>query len=335
MAILDDPQRLNQLDPAITRLDADAILDACVEEAARLAEAPIALVSLVMRHVQLFRAHRGLPPELALSCATSRRNSFCQFVVRDERPLVVEDTIIDSWVPQDLVERYGIRAYAGVPVRVEGQPVGTLCVIDITPRRFSPSVMTALEVLGTRVAARLSELMGNEPAEGPPAAPAERLRLLRRMARLLEGALEALGPPLEQARAAELGDESVLSSTIRSDLSAAVLCYEDLAVAARELSTEATRLSRAAPDSRIESLLLEARSLTRELDEAGPMVRLAQGALTDRVGIEAAVKAASVTRQALDFHSNALAAARRLLVAADTIDAAWPAKSTPPGEVTP
>ncbi|AKT40002.1 diguanylate cyclase [Chondromyces crocatus] len=335
MAILDDPQRLNRLDPAITRLDADAILDACVEEAARLAEAPIALVSLVMRHVQLFRAHRGLPPELALSCATSRRNSFCQFVVRDERPLVVEDTTIDSWVPQDLVERYGIRAYAGVPVRVDGQPIGTLCVIDITPRRFSPAVMNALEVLGTRVAARLSELVGDEPAEGPPAAPQERLRLLRRMARLLEGALQALGPPLEQARAAELSDTPTLDPAIRSDLSAAVLCYEDLAVAARELSTEATRLSRGAPDPRVETLLMEARSLTRELDEAGPMVRLAQGALSDRVGLEAAAKAVSVTRQALDFHANALAAAQRLLKAADAVDAAWTEVLTPAGEVAP
>ena len=56
MADLNDPVRLAELRGAVLRADADAILDACVVRAAKLARSPIAVVSLVVRHVQLLRA---------------------------------------------------------------------------------------------------------------------------------------------------------------------------------------------------------------------------------------------------------------------------------------
>lgn len=318
------------------RLDPDSILDACIEEAARLSGAPIALVSLVMRHVQVFRAHRGLPPELALSCATSRRSSFCQFAVRDELPFLVEDAASDPRVPQELVERYGIRAYAGVPVRVDGQVLGTLCVIDVQPRRFEPAVVEALSALGARVGARLGELVSaEEPIEGPPSTARDRLRLLRRMARLLEGALQALGPALEQARAAEIQGARALTDDARADLREAIRCHQDLVEAARDLSAEAARIARAGPDPRRELVLAEARALERELAEVAPLVRLAEAALSEQVDVEAAAKAASVTVEALEFHEEALATVRRLLAAADAADAARTEAAALRKEVTP
>ncbi len=61
MADLNDPARLAELRGAVLRADADAILDACVVRAAKLARSPIAVVSLLVRHVQLLRAQHGLP----------------------------------------------------------------------------------------------------------------------------------------------------------------------------------------------------------------------------------------------------------------------------------
>lgn len=49
-------------------------------------------------------------PDLAISRATSRGSSFCQFVVHDDAPFEVNDARADGRAPTELVEEYGIRA---------------------------------------------------------------------------------------------------------------------------------------------------------------------------------------------------------------------------------
>lgn len=88
MAELDDPKRLAEFTVSILQLDADGVLEDCVKQAAARADAPLALVTFVMSKIQLFRAAVGLPPELEASRATSRCDSFCQFVVKNEGPFV-------------------------------------------------------------------------------------------------------------------------------------------------------------------------------------------------------------------------------------------------------
>src|SRR6185437_12309193 len=100
MSELDDPLRLAQFRSAILRLDNDGVLDECVRAAAAEAQAPIALVTFVMSKIQLFRAAVGLPPELEASRATSRCDSFCQFVVKSEAPFTVTDAQNDERVPK-------------------------------------------------------------------------------------------------------------------------------------------------------------------------------------------------------------------------------------------
>lgn len=326
MAELNDPERLARFEGALLQMDPDEVLDACVDEAARIASMPIGMINLVLRHVQLFRAHRGLPPELALSCGTSRDASFCQVVVRDERPLLIEDALRDPRVPQDLVDLYGIRAYAGVPVRVGGQPVGSLCVIDTVPRRFDPAMVEALTALGERVGARLAELAAPAPAdEDPPSSPADLLRRLRQSARLLARAIEAVAPTIEQMAVAGLPAVASLDGGLRADLRAAVACHADFVGAARELGADAARLARAGDDAAFAKILADARAIERDLEEAAPVVRLAEGVLSGKLGPAEARKATSVARQALRFHSTALAAVRRILRAADAMASVPPA----------
>ena len=139
--------RVDALGPGRTRWKAfsgdlldprrDAVLDEIVRRACEATRSPIALVSLVLDHIQFFRAHHGLPEALAEVCATPRDESLCQFVVRDGRPLVEEDAANNPALPQQLVREYGIRAYAGMPLCVRGTAVGTLCVIDTHPRAFT------------------------------------------------------------------------------------------------------------------------------------------------------------------------------------------------------
>ena len=93
----------------------DEILQSIVEEASRDLSMPIALVNLVLEEIQYFKAHYGLPPELAASRGTARDVSFCQFVVRDGVLFEVTDAKEDLRVPQHLVKNFNIQSYLGVP----------------------------------------------------------------------------------------------------------------------------------------------------------------------------------------------------------------------------
>src|SRR5210317_468478 len=88
----------------------DEELKTIVEQAARDLKTPIAMVNLVLDHIQFFKAHHGLPPDLAVTRATERNVSFCQFVVRDGQPFEVTDAEHDTRVPQHLVKTYGIKS---------------------------------------------------------------------------------------------------------------------------------------------------------------------------------------------------------------------------------
>ena len=158
---LDAPARLRVLDGALLDGEPDPLLQEVVTRASAVSGFPIALVSLVVRRIQFFRAHKGLPPDLMAACATDRSTSFCQFVVAADQPLLWEDALRVEGLPRDLTERYGIRAYAGFPLRVLGQTVGTLCVIDVKPARLEEAQVRALETLADEAAARLEELAKN------------------------------------------------------------------------------------------------------------------------------------------------------------------------------
>jgi hypothetical protein len=207
MAELDDPKRLAEFRASILNLDPDHVLQDCVERAANQAKAPIALVSFVMSKVQLFRAAVGLPPELEATRATSRSHSFCQFVVKAEGPFVVTDAKGDARVPQGMVETYGIAAYAGVPIRVRGQVLGSLCVADGVSRQWSAEVIGELCGLAERVSERLETLtaLGPSPDEitlMPPGILAARASAL---AQVVQRALFEVGPMVRLAKGATSG----------------------------------------------------------------------------------------------------------------------------------
>ena len=148
----------------------DEELDEIVRRAARELGAPIALVSLVLDHIQLFKAQSGLPPDLAAARATDRESSFCQFVVRDGRPFEVGDAASDLRVPRQLVEQYSIRAYLGMPVRIGGAVVGSLCVIDTEPHVFTEEQRATLARLAELVTTRLGELVSSRRRAAPSVA---------------------------------------------------------------------------------------------------------------------------------------------------------------------
>ncbi|ATB29380.1 sensor histidine kinase [Melittangium boletus] len=132
-------------DNRLCALDRHGILDTAAEPeyddivqlAATLCGVPVALISLVDRERQWFKANVGLPGV----SETARCISFCTFAIEQEQEVfVIEDALQDvRFATSPLVEGAPhIRFYAGVPIRSEdGFLLGTLCVIDSVPRTLS------------------------------------------------------------------------------------------------------------------------------------------------------------------------------------------------------
>lgn len=155
VAKLDSTSRLAKLTPAVLSTAANPVLDKAVTDARTLAQTSSSIITLVAKNVQFFRASTGLPADLEVSRATSRCDSFCQFVVKSEGAFVVFDSLEDMRVPRRLVDAYGIRAYCGVPVRIENEVVGSLCVFDDKPRDFDGRVVDGLSSIADVVSDEL------------------------------------------------------------------------------------------------------------------------------------------------------------------------------------
>ncbi|MDP9795815.1 PAS domain S-box-containing protein [Catenuloplanes nepalensis] len=149
---VDRPQRLAAVEATglTGRRDVPG-LDRLARLASRLLDAPTTLVSLVTADRQVFPGRAGLDiGETPLS------HSFCRHVVADDAPLVVPDARVDPRVSDNpAIPDLGMIAYAGMPIRGEGETLGAFCAIDSVPRDWTD---TDLAVLADLTAVAESEI---------------------------------------------------------------------------------------------------------------------------------------------------------------------------------
>ena len=159
----------------------DTLPEAQYDGIARLAAAicgtPIALVSLVDRDRQWFKARVGLA-----ATQTPRASSFCDYALASPGLFEVPDALADARFRGNplVTGDPNIRFYAGVPLTdPDGYALGTLCVIDSTPRDLTAAQRDALATLAGQVVVllqarrRVAEL---ERAQARLAAEQERFR---------------------------------------------------------------------------------------------------------------------------------------------------------------
>jgi PAS domain S-box-containing protein len=110
----------------------DAAFDRITELAARILQAPIAVVSFVDSERQWFKSHFGLTID-----ETPRAGSFCARAILSSEVMVVPDAAKDERFRHShmSVGSVRIRFYAGAPlITPEGLRIGTLAVMDTRPR---------------------------------------------------------------------------------------------------------------------------------------------------------------------------------------------------------
>ena len=121
--------------------------------ASHICGTPMALITLIDEERQWFKSRVGV----SIS-ETSRAISFCTHAIRHRDLFIVRDVQLDTRFEGNPFVTGGpeIRFYAGAPlVTPDGHALGTLCVLDRTPRTLTPEQLEALDALRRQVEAQL------------------------------------------------------------------------------------------------------------------------------------------------------------------------------------
>ncbi len=166
---------------AVLDMQPDSTFDHIVRLAAQLFDVPIALVSFIDADRQWFKAKLGISLDEA-----PRAIAFCNTTIHGAGIHQVPDATQDPRHADNplVLSEKGIRFYAGVPLLTpEGQPLGTLCVMDTVPRPPLDAAQTrALQDLAAAVMAQLELRREILARDREMARAALRERLLRSVA---------------------------------------------------------------------------------------------------------------------------------------------------------
>ncbi len=175
------------LDKNFVATGVQSSLDRIVMHCAQAFESEIALVTALDEVNQTILAKHGID-----LLTTSRKDSFCQFVVDGKKSMLVRNAVADVRVAKSPLVINGpkIRSYAGCPItNSEGTVIGALCLIDSRRDMFSEATLENLgryaqsvtDVIRLHEASLRSSRLADELRE-----KAERLRLSNRAFRQAE-----------------------------------------------------------------------------------------------------------------------------------------------------
>ena len=136
--------------------DPEERFDRLTRMAQRVFGVSIALVSLVDENRQWFKSKAGLD-----ACETGRDISFCGHAILGNDIFIIEDALEDErFADNPLVTgEPKIRFYAGAPLRyLDGNKLGTLCIIDQKPRIMDEDDCTMLRDLAEMAEGELSAI---------------------------------------------------------------------------------------------------------------------------------------------------------------------------------
>ncbi len=124
----------------------DGSFDRITALAASIFKVPIAIISLVDSDRIWFKSHHGLPIN-----QIDKEPGLCASAILSTDVYIIENAVEDlrSLSNSLVAGEFGLRFYAAVPLQTEEQyNLGTLCIIDKEPRKFSEDQKEILKQLG-------------------------------------------------------------------------------------------------------------------------------------------------------------------------------------------
>ena len=161
--VVKDAERLRVLkEYDILDTPPDGTFDQFTSLAAKLLDVPVALISLVDTDRIWFKSRYGMDVS-----QISLDPGLCASAILSDDIYLVEDAITDSrTLTNPLVAgKFGLRFYAAAPLKIrEGYNLGTFCVLDKKPRRFSQTQKDILQSLANMVVTQMELRMATRKA---------------------------------------------------------------------------------------------------------------------------------------------------------------------------
>ncbi|NIZ11462.1 histidine kinase dimerization/phosphoacceptor domain -containing protein [Pseudooceanicola sp. HF7] len=161
----DEAERLAALGSfEILDTDTEEPFDDVVKLASAICGMPVSLISLVDADRQWFKARSGLD-----ATETTLEESICAHALLEEDGfLEIQDATKDPRTADNplVTGEMGLRYYAGaVLTSTEGQPIGSLCVLDTQPNKLTALQRDTLRVLARQVIAQMELKRSLQQAE--------------------------------------------------------------------------------------------------------------------------------------------------------------------------
>ncbi|MAT33621.1 MAG: hypothetical protein CMK06_00515 [Ponticaulis sp.] len=163
--VISEIDRLSVLEKlSILNTEQEQYFEDLVDNVRDILGVPVAVISLVGREEQWFKAVRGLPV-----CSTEREVAFCATAMYEPHGLAVSDARNDERFESNRLVRGepGIRSYLGAPLIVhDNVPIGALAGISFETREWKPAERTLMRRLA-RQTAEFIEMRGYHLAAKP------------------------------------------------------------------------------------------------------------------------------------------------------------------------
>jgi signal transduction histidine kinase len=163
---IDDPARLEAVRRSVL-LDSptEESFDRLTRMAALLINVPSALVTVIDADRQFYKSCIGVKEPWATTRETPLEMSYCTHVVETGDPLIISDAR-EHPVTKDhpALREMNVIAYAGIPLFLDGQPLGSFCVVDEKPRQWTERDVAVLKDLASSAMSEIALRVATEAA---------------------------------------------------------------------------------------------------------------------------------------------------------------------------